>query len=464
MIKRYIKLLIGLVIVAVIAVGAYVWVTVNKNNEIKKAYEEETKKSIFVFDPMNIKTMRVHNSSGDFVFSLTEDGWIISEGEQFPVNPNKFVTMSEAMSNLTASRILTEELPDDLNGYGLEDPLTVCMVLKDGTEYSLDIGGMIPGGTDYYTRVTGQNTIYVLPEDDVLKLKAEVDDLKDNYLFDASSTDSITSLKYMKNGTIVYDLRKENGDWKLFTPFPQGAVNGANVANITSQIIRAQCTTFINEEMNDLSKFGFDNPQYQLEITTDDKEADVIFGNYYDDNHKYIYAYNRTVNQIYIFETAVLGFVDTQIEDVLNKQIHSEFFGNIKSFDINIFGEEIKIDYQYSASGEGDTYYAVNGKKVDAANEDILAVFNNLINSITGMNFEKICENVNHSEISKEPDASITYHLKEGEDYRLEFIKKDDTDNMYYIIENGKYNGTLLRKASLESGVLKYYEEILDLI
>ena len=80
------------------------------------------------------------------------------------------------------------------------------------------------------------------------------------------------------------------------------------------------------------------------------------------------------------------------------------------------------------------------------------------------MKFEKICENVNHSEISKEPDASITYHLKEGEDYRLEFIKKDDTDNMYYIIENGKYNGTLLRKASLESGVLKYYEEILDLI
>ena len=44
MIKRYMKLLIGLVAVAVIAIGAYIGVVVYKNNQTKKAYEEEQKK------------------------------------------------------------------------------------------------------------------------------------------------------------------------------------------------------------------------------------------------------------------------------------------------------------------------------------------------------------------------------------------------------------------------------------
>ena len=62
MIKRYMKLLIGLIIAAVIATGAYFGVLVKKNNDAKKAYEEIQKLKIFDFDPMDITSMSVKNS------------------------------------------------------------------------------------------------------------------------------------------------------------------------------------------------------------------------------------------------------------------------------------------------------------------------------------------------------------------------------------------------------------------
>lgn len=464
MIKRYIKLLTGLIIVALIAVGAYIGVSVSKNNQHKKAIEEEAKKQIFSFQQADISAMVIHNSSGDYRLEDSSEGWIVTEGDSFPVSTDKIIAIADSMYKLTASRILTEELPEDLSGYGLEDPMRLCIMLRDGTECSVDIGTQIPGETDYYVRVTGKDTIYILDESTVSDLSVQVEDLKDKYLFDAPNTDSITALKYTENGSIVYDLRKDDSGWSLFTPFPQGKVNNAGVVDITSQIIRAQCITFIDEEMNDLSKFGFDNPKYQLEIKSENMEANIIFGNYYDENQQYIYAYNKNRDQIYIFEAATLGFIGTRPEEIVVRELHNEFFGNIDSFDVNVFGKEIKINYNYSASGEGETYYAVNDEKVDDTNDEILEVFNNMINSITGLSFDTICENVKTSELQAEPAATIVYHLKEGDDYKLEFIQKNDEENMYYIVENGKYTNTLLRKSALESGVLMYYNDLMNII
>lgn len=464
MIKRYIKILIGLVAAALIAVAAYMGVSHNEKKNIEKQMAEELKKVVFDFDPEDIVKMNVHNSTGDYKFDLTKDGWVITEGNQFQLSPDKFVTIATTMSTLTASRILSEELPDDLASFGLEDPMTVCLITSDKKEHSIDIGSQVPGDDSFYARVTGGDTIYIVSKSDIEKLSSEEKDLKDKLLFDLASTDSINYIKYIKGGSIVFDLRKEDDGWDLVTPFPQGKVNAASVKDIASQLIRAQSVTFIDEEMNDLSKFGFDNPKYQLEIGADSKQAKLLFGNYYDDSGAYIYVYNKTIDQIYIFETASLSFIDTETEDILVRELRNEFFGNIKSFDINVFGKKIKIDYNYSVGGSGETRYLVNNKKIDNTNEETLNVFNSLINSITGLSFSNICEDVSHSELTKEPDASIVYHLKEGEDYVLEFIEKSDEENMYYIIENGNYTGTLLRKGVFEGGILQYYDELMDLL
>ena len=462
MIKRYMKLLIGLIIAAVIATGAYFGVLIKKNNDAKKAYEEYQKLTIFSFDPMDITNMSISNSSGDYYFQLTGNGWEITKGEQFRFSSDKIVEMAETMSELTATAIITEEAPDDLAAYGLKNPMKVGFKLKDGSEYICEIGKQVPGDSSWYVKASGRDIIYRISSEDKDSLSAELSDLKDKLLFDASGTDAITRLKYIDHGKVIYDINYIGSEWKLSAPFPQGVVNGANVNNITSQLIRAECVTFIDEEITDSSKFGFDNPSYQLEIASDKRSANITFGNYYDNDKQYIYAYNRELDQIYIFRTSELSFIGTKLEDILFRRLHQESFENISSFEINAFGTEINIDYNYVVAEGQTSSYKVNGADVDRENESILESFNNLINAITGMAYDEVLESPLINFRNKQPEAKIVYDLKEGKDIVLEFYKKEDDENLLYIVENGEYTSTLIKRSTIDNGILLYYKELME--
>ncbi len=462
MIKRYMKLLIGLIIAALIATGAYFGVLVKKNNDTKKAYEEMQKLKVFDFDPMDITNMSIKNSSGEYYFQLTGNGWEITKGDQFRFSADRFVEMATAMSKLTATKIVTENGADDLAAYGLKDPVKLGYKLNDGKEYTAEIGKQVPGDTSWYLKSSGSDTIYIISSDDKDSISPELDDLKDKLLFDASSTAAITHLKYIDHGTVVYDINKDGGEWKLASPFPQGVVNSAGVESITALLIRAECVTFIDEELTDLKKFGFDNPSYQIEVSSDERSINVIFGNYYDDAKQYIYAYDRAIDQIYIFRTADLGFFGSKIEDILYKRLHQESFENISNFDMDILGTEINIEYNYIVAEGKTSSYKVNGKDVNREDESILETFNNLINAITGMNYDEVCETAPASFKNMTPEAKITYTLREGKDYVLEFYKKEDDDKLLYIVENGTYTDTVIKKSSLENGILLYYKELTE--
>ncbi len=463
MIMGYKRIFIGLVIAAIIAIGAYAGVLIARNGQHRKAVEEEKKKVVYSFDPMDITGFNVTNSSGDYMMKLTNSGWEFIKGEAFNLSADRIVETATAMSELTASRILTEELPDRLSDYGLDKPMKVGFTFKDGTVRTLDIGSKVPGDAAYYAKDEDRDTIYIVSEDDYQKLSAELSDLKEKFLFNISSTGDINKLKYVDHGNVIYDIaRDENGVFRLASPFPQGEVNEALVTNITSLIIRAQCVTFIDEDLTDLSKFGFDTPSYQIEISSDKLSTNVIFGNFYDEAQQYIYAYDKSIDQIYIFDKASLGFIGTKTEDILYKRLHYEDFDNIKEFRMNVLGTEINIEYNYNVGNGLETSYTLNGKTVNREDEDILMTFNNLINAVTGLSFDNICEDDHFNTLSKEPAVKITYKLKEGDDYVVELYAMKDDPEQLQIVENGKYAESTVSKKVIENGMLLYYKELME--
>ena len=78
------------------------------------------------------------------------------------------------------------------------------------------------------------------------------------------------------------------------------------------------------------------------------------------------------------------------------------------------------------------------------------------------MNYDEVCEVQLTNLRNMKPEAKITYHLKEDKDYVLEFYKKEDDDKLLYIVENGEYTETVIKKSSLENGVLLYYKELME--
>ncbi len=463
MTKQYKRIFTGLVIAVIVAFGAYFGVLVYRNGQAKKAVEEENKKIVFDFDPSEIKEFEAVNSSGEYGLKLSVSGWEFTKGEPFKLDSTRISGIAETMSRLKATKILTEELPADLSPYGLDKPQKVIFIFKNGSRKILDIGSKVPGDSAYYVKNEDSDTIYIVSEADAQKMSVEVNSLKDRNLFNIISTDEITAFKYTDHGKLIYDLKKENNEWKMTAPFNRGSVNSAGITAVTSMIIRAESTTLLDVPA-DLSEYGFDKPSYEVDISTADMTLSMIFGSYYDENENYIYAYEKAANQVYVFPVASLGFPGSATEDVLNKRLHHEAFSNITEFDLDVFGTKIKVDYDYVVEEGKTSSYAVNGISVNREDDDILWTFNDFINSITGLSFENVYEDASFTTEGKEPEVKIVYSLKEGGKYTVELYAAENDKSLLQMVENGKYMDCVISRASVENGILLYYKDLMNKI
>lgn len=464
MTKRYMKLLIGIIIAAVISIGAYVGVSLYKRSEDKKLLEKSRKNIIFDFDINKISQLKIHNSSGDYVFKVDGSEWVMTEGDNISFSPYKLSSLSDTLSNLQADSIIDENAQGDLEKYGLNNNMSVTAVLSDGKEYSLEIGKQVPGDSRYYVRKTGQNVIYLIQSTYADILWSEKNDLKDTYMFDVRNTNDIVYLKYRCEGKTIYELNKEDKEWNISEPYQDFTVNNAGVDTILAELIRATCTTFIDENTDDLSAYGLDDPTYEICVKTADKESDFIFGDYYDEDKQYIYAQNRGTGQIYVFLADSLGCIGTKTEDVLFRLLHSVAFVDMDKFDIDVFGQKMDIKYHYSITDNMANDFVINDKKIDVTDDDQIEMFNKLINSIIGMTYDNICEISDESVLQNPPQAHVIYHMMDKSEYKLEFIPDPSDEKVLYIVANGKYTGASINASTLRNGVAAYYDDLMEIL
>ena len=126
MTKRYIRILIGLIIAAIVAIGSYFGVTAYKNKQQKELAKEANKLNINNFAVQNITKIKITNSTGDYEFELDDDEWEQLSGEPVQVNTVKLNAISNNICELKAESILKENATaEDYPTYGLDKPMIV---------------------------------------------------------------------------------------------------------------------------------------------------------------------------------------------------------------------------------------------------------------------------------------------------------------------------------------------------
>lgn len=466
MTKRYIRILIALIIAAIVAIGSYFGVTAYKDKQQKEFEREANKLNINSFSVQNITKIKITNSTGDYEFKLDDDEWVQLSGEQVQVNSVKLDSISNNICELKAESILKENATaEDYPVYGLDKPMIVTAVLKDGKEKGVEVGKKVPGASSYYVRVSGEDTIYIISSGYMDNIMAEKKDLKNAYMFDLKSSTEITYLKYTENNEVVYEVEYKDDSWTISEPYSWGIVDGSMINSIGAELIRA--TSMMLEDFDgDLSKYGFDKPRYIIEAKTKDKSIEVLFGDYYEDNETYIYALNKALDQVYVFETQGVGCIGTKTEDMIVKKLNltHDYLGDIKGFNIDVFGTKIDIDHNYDPENLSTEAHSINGKDIDVKNETIITAFNSLVNAIRGISFEEICLEPDEEALKNAPDVTVVYTLADGKEYKLEFVRTPDDPNMFYALENGVYKNVLVRRYMFDNGIVKYYNELMDIL
>ena len=152
--RLYRNAIILIIIVALLG-GAYYFISKNKPEE------EDTVDVIVLTDISadDIETVTFKNSGNTFVMGIEDDKWILISPDDIISDSSVVSSMAEVARSISADK-LVEENAEDLSVYGLHNPVSVEIKLKDGTTTILEVGDETPVGTGYYARLAGESTVY----------------------------------------------------------------------------------------------------------------------------------------------------------------------------------------------------------------------------------------------------------------------------------------------------------------
>ena len=126
-----------------------------------KQTENDADTSIAITSVEDAKAFTYNFGNGEISLTKADDGWIVADDKEFPLDQTYPEDMCETVQNLRADRKLTDT--DDLADYGLENPVyTLSITGDDGNTTTVSVGNST--GNDYYVTLDNK-TIYTVSAD-----------------------------------------------------------------------------------------------------------------------------------------------------------------------------------------------------------------------------------------------------------------------------------------------------------
>lgn len=148
--KRGVKLLILVVLLAAIGIAAMLLLKKSEHDAMFASVEQttvpETALAQFV-DVQKINKIHWMIDSVDYTFCKKDGLWRVEGNDKMPIDMEKFGTILNSACVITASREVDAE---NVEAYGLDDPTMLIDLWTETNEYHFVLGGMNPTGTGYY--------------------------------------------------------------------------------------------------------------------------------------------------------------------------------------------------------------------------------------------------------------------------------------------------------------------------
>lgn len=334
------KKMLGLIGIFLLFLACYLLLTIiNKEEE-----EEDTSVVAFLTDADQITAVSFAAGGENFSFSDDSGTWVYADDDTFPLNTSTLQSTLSSLSEISATRELTEVT--DFDQYGLSTPAyEIKMTSSEDGEITLDIGDANSLTGSYYFRVNDGDSVYLVD--------SSIFDLFDCTLFDFIAADDIPSL------TDVSSLTFDNGEKTTFVQYADGydgwysplytwfikdgddftAADSDNVESLVTTISGLSWTSCVayNVSEDDLADYGLDDPAGTVSV--DYTETSYVDSGETDDDGNTLY--------------------DTNTED--------------KTFTLQI-GDSIKEDssdseeattYYYAKTFDSDLVYLISGDTAD---------------------------------------------------------------------------------------------------
>ncbi len=285
--------------------------------------------------------------------------------------------------------------------------------------------------------------------------------LKDNHFFNSLSS-LISYYKVEKKGEDTLEIvRKEDYSWELKQPAPLRLMK-SEVDNLFDIIVRVLLQDYVEENPQDLAKYGLDDPWAKVTIRDQanvPRSGEIWLGDPVSDdpNEKDIYGYFVKSKEVFRIQRADVSFLNNKLDEYVNPYCYPTDIADLTQIDIDMgsvyaMKETLHLDY-------ANKQYSLGSTDITALNDDrISTLFQNLYRAVSTIAFSEL--DIHAEPSPDDPVMTFTYHYKDGHTGVMSFTKK--ADNNFYCFKDGVYTGMTVRlnHFTTQGGIVPSWETL----
>lgn len=319
----------------------------------------------------NIKTVSVANATDTYVLTSSGNTNTIDKLKGYPVNETSISSLVSSAAAISAEKKV-EDNASNLDQYGFSKPTaTVVITFTDNSQYKFDIGNKSSGGTGYYFKEQGNNTVYIVSSTSLSSFTEPLKSFINTTLSDTIESDKLTDI----DNIVIGGSARTEFTFKKYTEEELKSLSGYETYKITKPVqmtantdvlskvvqsfsaISAAGVESLDTSAASLKKYGLDKPKYTISFDYNKKTTKILLGNKDSSGNYYAMIPNGKV--IYTLASSTFTFLDYKLTDLASAVQFIVNIDKVKTITVSWSDKQYKFDL----SGEGDKLVVKSGDK-----------------------------------------------------------------------------------------------------
>ena len=205
---------------SLILVIAACWVGIGATfafDQLGRVQRAEQPPFFFTLSPDDLRNISISTRDNNTAFHFREDErrWYFDDLDDVPTALYRWGGITQLLGGPRTQRELASEITDPAL-YGLDDPsLTINVVLRDGTQLTVEMGDLTPDGSGNYMRQGGYDELYTVDASWGEVMTRLVDEPPIPEWYFTMNPDEATEILYFEGNEVVeaYAINDEVGGW-----------------------------------------------------------------------------------------------------------------------------------------------------------------------------------------------------------------------------------------------------------
>ncbi len=439
--KNLVTIISGLVIILLLLVGYFVIDNLPDTETPDNANSgSQTQVLVPGLSRDNISQVKVYRKDEliNSVYKERVTGDFLIEGRELNLYNEQFTALFSSLIYMNVIEEVEEPLADSEYGLDVYDSkYTISITKTDGEIITVSVGDLLVTGGAYYCKVSGDDRVYIISngiETAFLDKTAFVSTLLANPV-DSSMyyfMENVTLYKDMKKFvsiSLVPESEREAGNafgiYKM--EFPAEYVpSDTNYDTVLRSLISPQADTIVTLDITEenLEKYGFSVPSYELEYSIQGIKRNIYFGKKTTDGLIYVLSYDYGfIGLVSIADH--FPYLEWELIDYINTTLFGMNIDKVERIRVSSKG----FSESYHLDGDGAALVVTNEKS-----HDIIDTYNfrQFYRTLLMTNME------GYAESTSTDDWVLTFSLetRSGKIYEFKFYQIS-TRKCYYTV-NGE--------------------------